>query len=110
MSGCLICHRPDSCSTTSLESIRTATVVAPRSRAAVSPAINPEYSATLLVARPTYPFRSASTVWSAAATTTDPYPAGPGFPREPPSAYTITLIAALMLSAPLIEDSSVTTG
>ena len=52
MSGCLIFQRPDICSTTSLESIRTSTSSAPSSAAAVSPAIRPRYSATLLVATP----------------------------------------------------------
>ena len=49
MSGCLIFQRPDICSTTSLESIRTSTVaVGSSSRTASSPAIRPRYSATLL--------------------------------------------------------------
>ncbi len=53
MSGCLIFQRPDICSTTSLESIRTSTAASgSRSRAARSPAIRPLYSATLLVACP----------------------------------------------------------
>src|SRR5215471_5305905 len=87
MSGCLICQRPDICSTTSLESIRTSTS-APRAiaTAASRPAISPEYSATLLVARPMLLLSSASTSRVAASRTTAPYPAGPGFPREPPSA------------------------
>ena len=61
MSGCLIFQRPDICSTTSLESIRTRTF-APGSRAlaALSPAIRPLYSATLLVATPMYSAASAS--------------------------------------------------
>ncbi len=51
MSGCRIFHRPDICSTTSLESIRTCTLAAgSSSRAALSPASSPRYSATLLVA------------------------------------------------------------
>ena len=54
MSGCLIFQRPDICSTTSLESIRTSTsAVGSRSSAACRPATRPPYSATLLVARPT---------------------------------------------------------
>ena len=62
MSGCLICQRPDICSTTSLESIRTSTsAVGSRSSAACRPATRPPYSATLLVARPTDAARSAST-------------------------------------------------
>ncbi len=50
--ACLICQRPDICSTTSLESIRTSTSSAPSSAAALRPAIRPEYSATLLVVTP----------------------------------------------------------
>ena len=54
MSGCLTFQRPVICSTTSFESIRTATAAeASRSNAASSPAISPLYSATLLVAMPT---------------------------------------------------------
>ncbi len=53
MSGCLIFQRPDICSTTSLESIRTSTEASgSSSRAALRPAIRPLYSATLLVAWP----------------------------------------------------------
>src|SRR4051794_33208141 len=91
MSGCLICQRPDICSTTSLESIRTSTLaVGSRSRAACRPATRPPYSATLLVARPTDSARSARTrpVW--ASRTSAPYPAGPGLPRDPPSASTMS--------------------
>ena len=61
IAGCLTCQRPDICSTTSLESIRTSTSVAPSSSAARSPAIRPWYSATLLVATPRPSARSAST-------------------------------------------------
>ena len=53
MSGCLIFQRPDICSTTSLESIRTSmSASGANSSASLSPAIRPEYSATLLVAIP----------------------------------------------------------
>ncbi len=53
MSSCLIFHRPDICSTTSLESISTCTRASgSRSRAIRSPATSPEYSATLLDAFP----------------------------------------------------------
>src|SRR5437588_3084992 len=89
--SCLIFQRPDICSTTSLESIRTCTVSAPSSCAARRPATSPWYSATLLVARPSPPRRSASTSPVSASITTAPNPAGPGLPREPPSASTITL-------------------
>src|SRR5260370_17966602 len=90
MSGCLICQRPDICSTTSLESIRTSTS-APCAVAAAArrPAISPEYSATLLVARPMLSLTSASTSPVPASSTTAPNPAGPGLPREPPSAATM---------------------
>ena len=55
MSGCLIFQRPDICSTTSRESIRTWTEACGSIRAAARrPAMRPEYSATLLVAMPMY--------------------------------------------------------
>jgi hypothetical protein len=57
--GCLICQRPDICSITSFESIRTSTCVAFSSRAAFSPSIRPVYSATLLVVMPSDPYRSS---------------------------------------------------
>ena len=69
IAACLTFHRPDICSTTSLESIRAVTRDAPSVSAASSPAISPEYSATLLVATPTESARSASTVPSGANTT-----------------------------------------
>ncbi|COX36119.1 Uncharacterised protein [Mycobacterium tuberculosis] len=55
-------HRPDICSTTSLESISTAASVAPSFTASSKPAIRPRYSATLFVARPIACLDSASTV------------------------------------------------
>ncbi len=70
----------------------TATSVAPRSAASVSPAIRPRYSATLLVATPMADLLSASTVPRSAENTTAPKPAGPGLPREPPSASSRTFI------------------
>ena len=61
MSSCLIFQRPDICSTTSLESIRTCTsAVGSIARAASSPAISPRYSATLLDCLPSGSARSAS--------------------------------------------------
>ncbi|CAM5438978.1 hypothetical protein SMICM304S_09764 [Streptomyces microflavus] len=77
MSGCLIFQRPDICSTTSLESIRTWTRSAsPASGnsafAAVRPAIRPRYSATLLVATPMYSAASARVSPVAASMTTAP--------------------------------------
>ncbi len=60
MSGCLIFQRPDICSTTSLESIRTRTSASgSRACAARRPASSPRYSATLLVAVPMYSAASA---------------------------------------------------
>src|SRR4051812_43966261 len=91
MSGCLIFQLPLICSTTSLESIRTwisasgATV-----RAMVRPAIRPRYSATLLLAIPMAVPSSARTRPVSASLTSAPYAAGPGLPREPPSASTTT--------------------
>ena len=62
MSGCLTFQRPDICSTMSLESSRTSISAAgSSSAAAVSPAISPRYSATLLLATPIASERSAST-------------------------------------------------
>src|SRR5579875_1665178 len=92
MSGCLTRHRPDICSTTSFESIRTSTDACGSIRAtARRPAIRPEYSATLLVATPSDSDSSARTSPVAASRTRAPYPAGPGFPRDPPSASTISV-------------------
>ena len=74
MSGCLIFQRPDICSTTSLESIRTRTP-ALRGRGPArpcSPAIRPRYSATLFVATPMYSAASASVSPVAASSTTAP--------------------------------------
>src|SRR5690606_26424607 len=88
--GCLIFQRPHICSTTSLESIRTSTRVAPSSAAARSPSISPVYSATLLVVTPWPPLRAATTRSPSASRSTAPYPAGPGCPRDPRSASTIT--------------------
>jgi hypothetical protein len=70
--GCLIFQRPVICSMTSLESMVTSTSVAPRSAAAASPAISPEYSATLLVATPIEADRSASTAEPRGSRTTAP--------------------------------------
>jgi hypothetical protein len=89
--GFLICQRPDICSTTSFESIRTCTPVAFSSPAARSPSISPVYSATLFVVMPSDAYRSSRISPVAASRTTAPYPAGPGFPRDPPSASTMTL-------------------
>jgi hypothetical protein len=73
MSGCLICQRPDICSTTSLESIRTSTdALGSMVSTACSPATSPPYSATLLVARPTDSARSASSAPVSASRTRAP--------------------------------------
>lgn len=73
MSGCLIFQRPDICSTTSFESIRTRICASEASsRAAASPAIRPLYSATLFVATPMYSARSASVSPVAGSSTTAP--------------------------------------
>jgi len=70
--GFLICQRPDICSMTSLESIRTSTWVAFSSAAARRPAIRPWYSATLFVVVPSAAYRSSSTSPVAASRTTAP--------------------------------------
>src|SRR5439155_16774664 len=56
--------------------------------AARRPASRPWYSATLLVVVASAAACSASTSPVSASRTTAPYPAGPGLPREPPSAST----------------------
>ncbi len=96
MAGCLIFQRPDICSTTSLESIRTS-IAAPgaNSSASLSPAIRPEYSATLLLATPMVVPSSAMTSPVTASFSTAPYAAGPGLPREPPSASMTTEVGPL---------------
>jgi len=71
-SGCFTRQRPDICSTTSFESIRTATEAGSNSAAARSPASSPLYSATLLVVRPSDAARSASTSPDSASRTTAP--------------------------------------
>lgn len=75
MSGCLIFQRPDICSTTSLESIRTCTWTGTSGNnafAAFRPAIRPLYSATLLVATPMYSAASASVCAPSGSRTTAP--------------------------------------
>jgi hypothetical protein len=57
----LTCQRPLICSTTSLESIPDLDLGRLQLEAAVSPAMSPPYSATLLVAVPMPAARSAST-------------------------------------------------
>ncbi len=73
MSGCLIFQRPDICSTTSLESMRTRIVASGSMALAASrPAIRPLYSATLLVAVPMYSAASANASPVVASRTTAP--------------------------------------
>ena len=89
--GCLIFQLPAICSTTSLESIRTSISASGACSAASSrPAISPRYSATLLVAVPIVSPISAITSPVSASLSRAPYAAGPGLPREPPSASTMT--------------------
>ena len=59
-----------------------------------SPAISPEYSATLLLATPIVVPSSAITSPVSASLSTAPYAAGPGLPREPPSASMTTRAGA----------------
>ncbi len=112
IAGCLIFQRPDICSTTSLESIRTWTRASgSSSRAARRPASRPRYSATLLVATPMYSAASARVSPVAASLTTAPYPAGPGLPRDPPSASTTNSRIGLdpLPVVPYSPDSAVRT-
>ena len=60
-------------------------------RPCVRPAIRPLYSATLLLATPMVVPSSASTRPVSASLTSAPYAAGPGLPREPPSASMMTV-------------------
>ena len=108
MSGCLIFQSPDICSTTSLESILTSMSASGASSAAKRrPAIRPLYSATLLLATPIVLPSSAITSPVSASLRTAPYAAGPGFPREPPSA-SMTTARGVRLSV-TDPDSSVRT-
>ena len=91
MSGCLIFQLPLICSTTSLESIRTSTSASGATVCAiVRPAIRPRYSATLLLAVPIVVPSSARTRPLSASLTSAPYAAGPGLPRDAPSASMTT--------------------
>ncbi len=73
IAGCLIFHRPDICSTTSLESSLASTAAPGASSAASrSPAIRPWYSATLLLATPIAVPSSASTSPVSASLSTAP--------------------------------------
>src|SRR6476661_5770464 len=71
----------------SWESARTSTRVASNSVATSSARIRAVYSATLLVAMPMVSLTDASVRGGSlvASSTTAPMPAGPGFPRDPPS-------------------------
>src|SRR5699024_4245494 len=106
--GCLIFHRPDICSTTSLESMRTSTLrlsgftpcCSAISTAKLRPLISPWYSATLLVAC-LMKCHTQPTSTPAASFTDEPVPAGPGLPREPPSHSTLKRMLPPISSAAL---------
>ena len=104
MSGCLIFQRPAICSMTSLESIRTSMSSASGvcSCRSSRPAINPRYSATLLLATPIASARSAMIFPESASRISEPYAAGPGLPRDPPSVsmMTRTITAPIRGSGP----------
>src|SRR3954447_6832591 len=103
MSACLIFQLPLICSTTSLESIRTSTSASGATCwASVRPAIRPRYSATLLLATPIVVPSSASTRPVSSSLTSAPYAAGPGLPREPPSASMTTRRTSFNLEARLV--------
>jgi hypothetical protein len=82
--GCLTRYSPRICFTTSSESERIRTRRWPFARAHSSAARSPRYSATLFVATPMPSWKSVISVPSVSSTRT-PKPAGPGFPRDPPS-------------------------
>ena len=75
--------------------------------ASSSPAISARYSATLFVAVPSRAADSAITSPVAASRSTAPYAAGPGLPRDPPSASTTTLVGPAARHSP---DSAVRTS
>src|SRR5262249_58484264 len=104
--GVVPCPRRALGSPRSLTSMRPSAHVAPSSAGALTRAIRPRSSEPLLVLRPSAPRRSTSTAPVAASRTTAPYPAGPGLPREPPSASTTTLIALTAPYAPECAGSS----
>src|SRR5699024_5973482 len=67
-----------------------------------TPASSPRYSTTLFVALPMCLARCAKTFPSPSQTTA-PYPAGPGFPREPPSALMMTIAGSFTDRTPRCE-------
>src|SRR5579862_4993393 len=77
-------YSPVICFTNSSESETTSTSASASSTAFSRPAMSARYSATLFVATPIRSPCAASTVPSSASST-NPYAAGPGLPRAPPS-------------------------
>src|ERR1700750_2960826 len=107
MSACLIFQLPLICSTTSRESIRTSTSASGATCwAKVSPAMRPRYSATLLLATPIVVPSSASTRPVAASLPRPRYAAGPGLPRDPPSASITTRSVVSAITSPRDERRS----
>ena len=90
-SGFLILYLPASCSMTSFESALRSIEAAQRSIAREIPRSAAVYSAILLVACQIYLCRfSFDTPLSSVMKI--PHPEGPGFPRDPPSLYTMSFI------------------
>ena len=87
MSGCLIFQRPDICSTTSLESIRTSTSAQGQARRSLETGDQPAVLRDV-VGRGPDRLGPLGERCRRRIRTTAPYPAGPGLPREPPSAST----------------------
>src|SRR5581483_1149165 len=88
--GCFTLYCPESCRTTSSLSRRTAISSTPCASAALSPSMSAVHSATLFVVTP----RNRPISWStfpASSYSTAPDAAGPGLPREPPSAKSVAL-------------------
>ena len=109
MSGCLIFQWPDICSTTSLESIRTSISASGRELRGQLAARRSGRSTPRRCwwrRRSCVP-SSAITSPVSASLSTAPYAAGPGLPREPPSASMTTVaVAAAVAHSP---DSAVRT-
>src|SRR3954447_21286099 len=92
--ACLTLYWPPIWRATSSESLITSTSVAPSRRASSNPSSSPLYSATLFVVSPMWRPSAASSCPSAGSLTTAPIPAGPGFPRAPPSTWTTSFLIA----------------
>ena len=94
---------------TSFESARTCTTLGENCCAACKPAISALYSATLFVVVPMRSLTAARRVGGVVdgSTTTAPIADGPGLPREPPSAKTITDVGHGTRMAPQLSQCEI---